>query len=198
MYDYRKMSKEEKIQVLLGRKSLGYPLHAPPHIRYTEGDFLITAACYEHRRIFDTPEELNWLTEQLLTVFTTAKWPCIAWVVLPNHYHALLRLPGLESASEIIRKAHSSISTAINGRQRARGRQVWYRFADKLMTSERHLLATINYIHNNPKKHQYVNEMGEWPWSSYHDYLNKFGEAYMMNLWGLYPVYDYGAKWDIY
>ncbi len=49
MYEYRKLTDEQKAEVLRQRQLRGYPLHAPPHLRTVEGWFLVTAATYEHK-----------------------------------------------------------------------------------------------------------------------------------------------------
>jgi len=64
------------------------------------------------------------------------------------------------------------------------------------MRSDRHFLATINYIHHNPVHHRYVERWTEWPWSSAVDYLQTVGRDEAERLWRDYPVLDYGAKWD--
>jgi len=161
-----------------------------------EGDFLISAACIDHQRIFDSPEELTWLSQEILQALLEAKLLCLAWVFLPNHYHVLLRLTSTREVSEILRRRHSLISTKINIRQQHKGRQVWYRFSDRNIRSERHYWTTMNYIHFNPVKHNYVDSMVAWPWSSVHEYLDKFGEEYLRQIWGLYPVQNYGKSWD--
>ena len=150
MYDYRKMTPEEKQNILQQRRDRGFPLHAPPHLRGISGTYLITSACYEHHPIFEIPDDLSWLADQILDAFSAAKLPHPAWVLLPNHYHILVETRDLSVVSEVLRLLHSRTATAINGRHRQRGRKVWYRFSDRLIRNERHYFATVNYIHHNP------------------------------------------------
>ncbi|MBC8235022.1 transposase [bacterium] len=196
MYDYRKMTPEEQQQVLRVRRERGFPLHAPPHFRGVSGEYLITAACYEHRHIFECPDDLSWLMDEVLSTLTTAELPHPAWVFLPNHYHVLLATEDLSIVSEILRLLHSRVATAINGRQRQRGRKVWYRFADRLIRSERHHWATVNYIHFNPVKHGYADWIEAWPWSSVHDYMEAHGKDWLTRMQKAYPPGDYGKGWD--
>ena len=83
-----------------------------------------------------------------------------AWVFLPNHYHIVLDVPDISVVSEAIRKAHSRTATKVNYIQEKKGRKVWYRFNDRLIRTERHYWATINYIHYNPIKHELVEKVG--------------------------------------
>jgi len=196
MYDYRKMNFEERQRILAERRALGLPLHAPPHLRGVPGEFLITAACFEHRHIFEDPDDLSWLADQVLNGLTQAQLSHAAWVFLPNHYHLLLQTEDLRDVSETLRLLHSRIATEMNGRQKMRGRQVWYRFTDRLIRNDRHCWATVNYIHFNPVKHGYVDQIQDWAWSSVHDYSETQGTEWLERVWKDFPVGDYGKGWD--
>jgi len=196
MYDYRKMTPEERQKVLRERCARGFPLHSPPHFRGISGTFLITAACYEHRPIFETFEDLSYLADEMLTSLTAATIQPQAWVFLPNHYHFLAHVEDISLVSEALRLSHSRIATQINGHQRQRGRKVWYRYNDRLIRDERHYITTINYIHYNPVKHGYVADSGDWAWSSVHNYTEAQGEQWLAQTWKEYPIQDYGKGWD--
>lgn len=195
MYDYRQMSPEERRLILAQRRRRGFPQHAPPHFKGVGGVYLLTAACYEHCHIFENPDDLSWLTDESLGTFHTTDLQYTAWVFLPNHYHIRLETPDIQIVSETLRLLHSRTATMINKRHKQRGRKVWYRFSDRLIRNENHYLATLNYIHYNPVQHGYV-EITEWPWSSAHEYIAAFGEAWFDRIWRAYPVKDYGKGWD--
>ncbi len=196
MYEYRKMTPEERRAIVAARKARGYPLHSPPHFKGIPGVYLITAACYEHRRIFDTPTLLSMLTDEVLAAFSRAGLVCQAWIFLPNHYHMLLELEDITCISEPLRKAHSRTATKANGMQETPGRRVWYRYSDRMIRNERHYWASVNYIHYNPIKHGYVELMSGWPWSSVHAFEDSLGIDVLESLWKAYSIKDYGKGWD--
>ncbi len=196
MYDYRKMTAEERKDVLQQRREKGFPLHAPPRLQDVGGLFLISAACYEHRPIFANPDDLSLLMEETLSAFGTAVLPHPAWVFLPNHYHILTETEDMEMVSAVVRLLHSRVATIVNGRHQQRGRKVWYRFSDRLIRDERHYYATLNYIHYNPIKHGYVDRMSAWPWSSVHQYVETQGMTWLEGIWKKFPVKEYGKGWD--
>jgi len=191
------MTPEERQQVLQERRARGFPLHAPPHFRGVSGEYLITAACYEHRPIFQDPGDLSWLADEVLSGFIEAGLTYRGWVFLPNHYHVLLKTKDLSIVSEVLRLLHSRIATTINGRQRQRGRRIWYRFSDRFIRSERHHWASVNYLHYNPIKHGYVDQMTMWPWSSIHEYVEEHGKEWFLQTWRAYPIKGYGKEWDL-
>ena len=190
------MTPEERKQVLRERKERGFPLHAPPHFTGVGGFFLISAACYEHQHIFDSPELLSYLMDETLEGFAKSRLEYPAWVFLPNHYHLLVETPDLAIVSEVLRKSHSRIATKVNYLQGKKGRKVWYHFNDRFIRNEWHYWATINYVHYNPVKHEYVERMSDWPWSSVHGHEDTMGMEKLREIWKQYPVRDYGKGWD--
>lgn len=50
------------------------------------------------------------------------------------------------------------------------------------------------YSHN-PVKHDYVKKWQEWPWSSVHGYLEKYGREKIEEIWYKYPLKNYGKGW---
>jgi putative transposase len=196
VYDYRKMTSEERQCVLRERSTRGFPLHSPPHFHGMSGTYLITAACYEHRPIFEGLEDLSYLTDEMLNALMAAAIQPQAWVFLPTHYHFLAHAEDIGIVSETLRLTHSRIATRINSRQQARGRKVWYRFSDRMIRDDRHYLATINYIHYNPVEHGYVDDSGMWAWSSIHNYVEVQGDRWLAHTWKEYPIQDYGRGWD--
>jgi len=64
------------------------------------------------------------------------------------------------------------------------------------MRSERHYHTTINYIHNNPVKHGYVDKWGDWLYSSFHGFLEEKGRDWLKQYWLAYPMLNYGEHWD--
>jgi putative transposase len=196
MYDYRKMTPEERQQVLQERRACGYPPHSPPHFRGIGGYYLITVACYEHRHIFERINDLSYLADDVLNALMEAEIQPLAWIFLPNHYHFLAEVEDISIISETLRLAHSRIATQINSRHHQRGRKVWYRFSDRLIRNERHYLATINYIHYNPVKHGYVDDANVWAWSSIHNYTEAQGEHWLARIWKESPIQEYGKGWD--
>src|SRR5262249_34330257 len=116
MYDYRRMTPTERAAVIDLRRSRGFPLHEPPHLEQGEGWYLITAATFEHQRLFATPPELPALERRLLEALATADVPCGGWVVLPNHYHLLVHTGTLPSVGRALRAVHARSGRYANRR----------------------------------------------------------------------------------
>ncbi|MCK6491288.1 MAG: transposase, partial [Planctomycetes bacterium] len=85
----------------------------------------------------------------------------LAWVVMPNHVHALIRQhPGGVLAS-IVR------SWKVVSAKRLGGGRLWQRdYWDRYIRDERHFQRCIAYIHANPVQAGLVASAERWRWSS--------------------------------
>lgn len=196
MYLWRTMTPEERQQTLEKRKTLSRPWHSPPH-RLEPGQYLLTAACFEHEsHIAYSAERFDHFSTSLLDILAPHADRIFAWCVLPNHYHVLLHTTSLKHLLPSIATLHGRMSYNWNTEESARGRQVWCRCTDRAMRSHAHLMATINYVHHNPVKHGYVERWQDWPWSSAQKYLEGLGIEEARRNWLAYPIKDYGKGWD--
>src|SRR3954464_3381230 len=96
----------------------------------------------------------------------------VSWVVLPNHYHALISTREVLALLKAVGRLHGRTSFDWNAEENTRGRHVWHNAAETVIKSTGHFNATINYVHHNPVKHRYVKKWTDWPWSSAADYLD--------------------------
>ena len=117
----------------------------------------------------------------------------VAWIVLPDHMHAVWTLPegdGDCATRWMLIKAGFSRSIPkgelIRATRRRKGeRGIWQRrFWEHLITDEDDLLRHVDYVHINPVKHGYVMRAADWPYSSIHRYIRR-GE--MPGDWAVTP-----------
>jgi putative transposase len=197
MYRWRKLSEEERARTLAWRQQMKRPPHSPPHIDSGQRHHLITAACYEHQpHIGHSVERPNAFTTAWLGAIQEHSIGIAAWVVLPNHYHALVCTSEVNTLLKRLGRLHGRCSFEWNGEENARGRQVWCNAVETVMKSADHHHATVNYIHHNPVKHGYVQKWTDWPWSSASDFLAETSRSEAERLWKTYPIDRYGSGWD--
>lgn len=198
MYAWRKMTDEQRAEILQQRNLLGRPWHRPKH-RNAEGadQCLFTAACFEHKpHIGHDSERMADFETRLLDTLNTNCDEIIAWAVLPNHYHALARTSDALKILSELGKLHGRTSFEWNGIEITRGRKVWHSAIETAMKSDGHFWSTLNYVHHNPVKHGYVAKWDDWPFSSAASYLKSVGRDEARRVWKLYPINDYGKGWD--
>lgn len=197
MYDWRRLSRAERDQALEARRAQRRPWHGPPHDHADEGTFHLSAACYEHAQFIGvTPDRMAGCEAELLDTLHGCCEQVHAWCVLPNHYHALVGTPDLELATKALGQFHGRTSHRWNGEDGTRGRKVWHRCGDRAIRSERHFWASMNYVHNQPVHHRYVEHWQDWPFSSAARFLDAVGRDEAARVWKEHPVRDYGKGWD--
>ena len=144
------------------------------------------------------PERRTEFEAQLLSALKEIADEIIAWVILPNHYHVLLRIQSLDEVSAALKHLHGTTSRTWNLEDNLTGkRQVWYKFADTCIRNDSHLHLAFNYIHYNPFKHGYASNPHDWHWSSLALYDEDKGRSWLREHWKSYtPPNDFGNGWD--
>ena len=198
-YEYRKMTPEEREQVLRQRRERGYPLHAPPHLFREAGRYLLTAANFEHAAIMSAFDRRTDFEARLLEAMGSIYAEVYGWVILPNHYHILVSIQSLHDVSTALKQLHGVTSREWNLADHQTGdRRVWYKFADRMIRGDVHFYRALSYIHYNPVKHRYTDDPYAWPWSSLHNYAEAegYGREWLRAKWKAYPPGDFGKGWD--
>jgi putative transposase len=141
--------------------------HAPVH-RLTEyGIYMVTAGTLHKQGLFNTPDKLDLLERQLLSLSRKHGWQLEAWAVLVNHYHFVARgSPNSTPMREFLRELHSRSARELNQMDAVEGRTVWHNFWDTRLTYQHAYLARLNYVHQNAVKHGLVAVANQYPWCS--------------------------------
>jgi putative transposase len=196
MYEYRKLTPEEKTELVRQRRARGNPPHSPPHRIRHQKHYLLSAACYEHKCHLSSEMRRQQFMDLFFEVLVEGSVELHAWAVLPNHYHLLVHLEDFGILSGIFRAVHGPTAKLWNTEEDSSGRKVWYGYTDRAIRSERHYFTTLNYIHYNPVKHKWAESPYGWPQSSVHWYLQHYRREWLQDLWVSYPVREYGEGWD--
>ena len=111
-------------------------------------------------------ERIAGQVEKALFHFDGTRYRLLAWVVMPNHVHALIEtLPGFPLA-DIIHSWKSYTAKQANKTLERAGTFWMPDYFDRYIRDEQHLVAVTNYIEQNPVKAGLVQAAGDWQWSS--------------------------------
>ena len=97
----------------------------------------------------------------------------IAYCLLPNHYHFLVRQDGEYPAGLLPQRVFNSYSKAYNKRYGHSGTLFEGTYKVVGVTAEAHLRHLCRYIHANPVKHGLVHNLDEWPYSNYLEWIGR-------------------------
>jgi putative transposase len=163
----------EKTERELDLLMVGYRRNFVPGGTYF---FTVTLA---DRRLSMLVDHIDVLRSALRTARSERPFTIDAIVILPDHLHAILTLPpedsdfsgrwrrikgyfssGLIDASiELVRRPNGSLA-------------LWQsRFWEHTIRDETDFARHVDYIHFNPVKHALVQRVRDWPYSSFHRYV---------------------------
>jgi len=99
----------------------------------------------------------------------------IAYVLMPNHYHFVVRCES-DQFAHAMRLFGISYSKIINRQYDRVGGLFQGAYQAKLVECDEYLLHLSQYVHFNPVKAGLVDEAAGWPYSSYPEYVGqRFG-----------------------
>jgi putative transposase len=120
----------------------------------------------ERKQIFADDEDYAHFLCRLSAVAARFAVRCLAYCLMPNHFHLLLR-PNLEPLSEMMQQLNSSYSQRFNRKHERVGHLLQGRFKALLIDRDDYFRRVLRYIVLNPVRASLVQHPGEWPWSSY-------------------------------
>ena len=147
--------------------------------------YFFTVVTHERYPLFSDPKAVQLLTDAISKVRDRHPFDIEAQIVLPDHLHALWTLPEGDAKYatrwRLIKEAFTRAfcqSKILPGRTetaRARGEQpVWQRrFWEHLIRDERDFTAHLDYIHLNPVQHGFVSAPGDWPHSTFSQWVER-------------------------
>lgn len=95
-----------------------------------------------------------------------------AYCLMSNHVHLLMK-EEKEELGIVFRRVGASYVHWYNRKYGRRGHLFQDRYKSEAVEIEGYFLTVIRYIHQNPLKAGIVGEIGDYPWSSYREYIEK-------------------------
>jgi putative transposase len=126
-------------------------------------------------------EEIDRLREVYRTVQERRPFETIAICVLPDHIHALWALPPNDPDFAVRWSLiKSGFSRGVDARPRSpskiskREKGIWQRrYWEHTIRDDSDFERHIDYIHYNPVKHGHVARVADWPYSSFHRFVEQ-------------------------
>ncbi|MBI1901952.1 MAG: transposase [Planctomycetia bacterium] len=148
------------------------------------GTYFFTVVTAERMRILTVEPGLACLHEAIDEISRKRPFEMVAYVWLPDHLHTVWTLPQGDDEYSLrwsqIKEAFTRRFLGRNGieaplsasRIKHRERGVWQRrFWEHTCRDEDDLKRLVDYVHWNPRKHGLVDNVIDWPWSSFHRFV---------------------------
>ena len=153
----------------------------PNYVRYRikGGCYFFTVNLLERKKTL-LVDHIDLLRESVRVCKQKRPFDIDAWVVLPEHMHCIWILPegddDFSNRWKMIKTTFSKGLPVIERRSKVRmnrgERGIWQRrFWEHAIRHEQDYTKHMDYLHFNPVKHGRVKKVIDWPYSSFHRYV---------------------------
>ncbi|MCM8780846.1 MAG: transposase [Candidatus Omnitrophica bacterium] len=108
------------------------------------------------------------------------KLDILAFCLMPNHYHLLLKI-NLPNLSEAMHSLNTSYAVRFNLKYQRKGHVFCGVYRASLCLDDVHLIGSSIYIHLNPQKAKLIENSLDYRWSSIKTYINSEIRSFVKN-----------------
>jgi REP element-mobilizing transposase RayT len=123
--------------------------------------------------IFRSAENYRFLLRRVKEQASLRKITIIAYCLMPNHYHFLLRQETEEPVSSFVQAVFNSYTKAYNQRYGRTGTLFEERFKAIAVEKSEYLILLCRYIHYNPVGAGLAKHPAEWQFSNYLEWVGQ-------------------------
>lgn len=121
--------------------------------------------------IFFEEDNYHYLLRLFKKYIQATEITIIAYCLMPNHYHFLVRQDGEIPAGLLFQRVFNAYTKAINNKYDHTGTLFQGRYRCILLTKTSYLFHLCRYIHANPVKAGLVASPEMWPYSNYQEWI---------------------------
>jgi putative transposase len=127
-------------------------------IDYPGGVHHLIVRGIERKRIFQDVQDRNAFLDRLGFLLLESKTSCLAWALLSNHVHLLVRT-GVISQADLMRRLLTGYAVTYNRRYRRHGILFQNRYKSILCQEDLYLLELVRDVHLNPLRGKRVESL---------------------------------------
>jgi len=143
--------------------------HAPAHLFVDDRMYFFTGAVYQRKKLLAAGVAKDFFRKYLFHFIEKYGWELLEWVVLDNHYHFLAEVTRSKDMPVMINALHKTSALHIKKALKIQDKPFWYQYWDRCIRDEEEYRRTATYILYNPVKHGYVENLEDYPYSSFHE-----------------------------
>jgi len=138
----------------------------------TTGIYHVVLRGINKQRIFEDTQDYHKFLETIKISKDKSGYTLFAYCLMSNHVHLLIK-EGKESLGNSFRRIGASFVYWYNWKYSRCGHLFQDRYKSEPVETDSYFLTVLRYIHQNPIKAGIVKEIGQYPWSSYQEYITK-------------------------
>lgn len=140
-----------------------------PHTLYH-----ITCRGNNQQNIFLSNRDKSRFLKRLSYYRQKFKFKIYCYILMENHYHLLIESGPQYTVSQFMQGLNTSYALYFTKKYQISGHLFQGRYHARIVDKDNYLLEVIRYIHLNPIRAKIVENLNDFQWSSYHEYLSNF------------------------
>ena len=124
------------------------------------------------QRIFEEEKDYQKLKDILIDLKKEMQYQVYAYCFMSNHVHILLKEGNIGDISLIMKRLLTKYARWYNIKYKRSGALIANRYKSKPIEVNEYFLSVIRYIHQNPLKSGIVDNLSDYEWSSYLEYIS--------------------------
>ena len=149
-------------------------------VKFTQGEYyhIYNRGC-GREIIFRESENYSYLLRLVQKKLPQFQVAFIAYCLMPNHYHFILRQDTDISVGNFVKNIFNSYSKAFNKRYKRSVTLFEGPFQARHINKQEYLIHLCRYIHRNPVDAGLVKSPEEWPFSDYCNWIGAKESTYL-------------------
>jgi len=138
----------------------------PLRIEYEGALYHVTSRGNHQNDIFEDDEDRHTFLNALADVVSGMGWVCYGYCLMNNHYHLIIETPHANLCKGM--RQLNGVYTQASNRRHGRGGHLFQgRYKAIIVDADAYLLELSRYVVLNPVRAGMVDDVSQWPWSSY-------------------------------
>lgn len=121
--------------------------------------------------LFYERNDYIYFLDKLKKNFSTDELGIYAYCLMPNHFHFCIRQKSNRPIYEIFNRFIVSYALHFNAKYKRKGTLFANKLQHKKVNNQRYLVDIYPYIHLNPKRAGLVENLEEWEFSNYQEWI---------------------------
>ncbi len=140
----------------------------------------VIARGIERRTLFEDDRDRHHFLDRLGQILEKGDTRCYAWVLMPNHFHLLLRT-GAVPVATVMRRLLTGHAVYYNRRHNRQGHLFQNRYKSILCQEDTYFMELVRYIHLNPLRAGLVEDvmaLDRYPFAGHGVIMGKFQRSW--------------------
>jgi putative transposase len=144
----------------------------PLRLSFENAFYHITARGIRKDKIFYSDKDKEVFVDKMNETFEKYSFVCYAYCLMDNHYHLFIKTP-LANISQGMHYLNTSYANWFRAKHKLTGSIFQGRYKSILVDADSYVLVLSAYIHLNPLRAGMVENINNYPFSSFLDYIGK-------------------------